>query len=353
MPDLLAARVRLHVVTGKGGTGKTTVAAALGVALARRGRRVLLVEVEERQGIARVFDTAPLGYEARSLVRVPGGELLGLSVEAKAALLEYLEVFYRLGRAGRALDRIGAVDFATTIAPGLRDVLLTGKVYDAVRLKRGRRRGDGPYAYDHVVVDAPPTGRIGRFLNVNADVAELARMGPVHSQAAAMTEVFRASATAVHLVTLLEDMPVQETVDAATELRGLGLPLGGLLVNQVRPTLVDADRLADVAAGHVDVAALRTGLQEAGVPGRRPKVRAEALAQQAVEHAQRVQREASLRGRLHEVGLPVVELPQLHGGRDGLHHGGVHELADALTAWATTPAPPTTSGAPQATAGRA
>jgi hypothetical protein len=330
VPDLLAARVRLHVVTGKGGTGKTTVAAALALALARRGRRVLLVEVEERQGIARLFDTAPLGYEPRPLLRLTTGELLGLSVEAKPALLEYLEVFYRLGRAGRALERIGAVDFATTIAPGLRDVLLTGKVYDAVRLKRGSRRGDGPYAYDHVVLDAPPTGRIGRFLNVNSDVAELARVGPVHSQAAAMMAVFTSSATAVHLVTLLEDMPVQETVDAAAELRALGLPLGRLLLNQVRPTLVAPERLGPLAAGDVDEAALRAELQRVGVAGRRPKVRTEVLARQTVEHAQRVLREAALRERLGEVGLPVVELPQLHGGPDGLRHGGVHDLADVV-----------------------
>ncbi|WP_336921441.1 ArsA-related P-loop ATPase [Aquipuribacter sp. SD81] len=330
MPDLLAARVRLHVVTGKGGTGKTTAAAALGLALARRGRRVLLMEVEGRQGLARLFDTGPLGYDASPLVRLPRGELLGLSVDAKQALLEYLEVFYRLGRAGRALERIGAVDFATTIAPGLRDVLLTGKVYDAVRQRRGSRRGDGPYAYDHVVLDAPPTGRIGRFLNVNALVADLARVGPVHGQAAAMTEVFTSSATAVHVVTLLEDMPVQETVDAVEELARLGLPLGRLLVNQVRPSLLADDRLEPVAAGDVDVAGLRAGLQAAGVGGRAPRVRAEALARQTVEHAQRVTREHGLRHRLDDLGLPVVELPQLGGAHGGVDQAGVHELAGVL-----------------------
>jgi hypothetical protein len=331
VPDLLAARVRLHVVTGKGGTGKTTAAAALGLALARRGRRVLLVEVEGRQGLARLFDTDPLGYEARPLARLQAGELLGLSVDAKDALLEYLEVFYRLGRAGRALERIGAVDFATTIAPGLRDVLLTGKVYDAVRLRRGKRRGDGPYAYDHVVLDAPPTGRIGRFLNVNALVADLARVGPVHGQAAAMTEVFTSSATAVHVVTLLEDMPVQETVDAVGELRGLGLPLGRVLLNQVRPALLTGERLDQAAAGAVDAAALRAELQALGVGGRAPRVRAEALARQTVEHAQRVVRERGLRERLVDLGLPLVELPQLGGTSGGVDASGAHELAGALT----------------------
>ena len=148
-------RVRLHVVTGKGGTGKTTVAAALALALASRGKQVLLCEVEGRQGIAQLFDVPPLPYEERRIASGPagageteGGEVYALAIEPEAALLEYLAMYYRLGRAGKALDRFGVIDFATTIAPGVRDVLLTGKVYEAVR----RRRGKTP-VYDAVVLD--------------------------------------------------------------------------------------------------------------------------------------------------------------------------------------------------------
>ena len=113
------SKVRLHVVTGKGGTGKTTVAAALALGLSRQGKRVLLVEVEGRQGISQTFDVPPLGTEeVRIVTHAGGGELWGLSVDAKAALLEYLQTFYKLGRAGGALERMGVIDFATTIAPG-------------------------------------------------------------------------------------------------------------------------------------------------------------------------------------------------------------------------------------------
>src|SRR5215218_11296251 len=130
--------VRLHVVTGKGGTGKTTVAAALALALAGPGRRTLLVEVEGRQGVAQLFDTPPLPYEERKVAVGPGGgDVHALAVDPEEALLEYLEMFYKLGRAGRGLRRIGAIDFATTIAPGMRDVLLTGKVYEAARRRKG------------------------------------------------------------------------------------------------------------------------------------------------------------------------------------------------------------------------
>ena len=118
-PESPFAGVRLHVVTGKGGTGKTTVAGALALALAAGGRRVLVIEVEGRQGLAQLFDTPPLPYEERRVAAAPdGGEVYALAVDAEGALLEYLDLFYNLGRAGRALDRIGAVDFATTVAPG-------------------------------------------------------------------------------------------------------------------------------------------------------------------------------------------------------------------------------------------
>lgn len=149
------SRVRLHVVSGKGGTGKTTVAAALALALARGGKKVLLLEVEGRQGFAQLFDTAPLPYqETKIAVAEDGGVVYALPVDAEAALLEYLEMFYGIKRGGYALRKLGAIDFATTIAPGLRDVLLTGKASEAV--KRGEKVGRP--AYDAVVLDAPPTG---------------------------------------------------------------------------------------------------------------------------------------------------------------------------------------------------
>ncbi|MCZ7426808.1 ATPase [Micromonospora sp. WMMA1949] len=304
---------RLHVVTGKGGTGKTSVAAALALGLAAGGRRTLLVEVEGRQGIAQLFGTDPLPYEERHLADAPGGgEVRALAVDAEEALLEYLDMFYKLGAAGRALRKLGAIDFATTIAPGLRDVLLTGKVKEATTRTSGSRR-----TYDAVVLDAPPTGRIGRFLNVTAETARLAKVGPIKTQSEGVSALLRSPMTAVHVVTLLEEMPVQETLDAVAELTQLGFPVGRVIVNGVRPP---------VPAGRaVTAAELKRGLAAAGLPTDGPTVAG--LVEEARDQQVRRELEDSLRGDLVDLGLPLVELPLLP---EGVDRAGLETLADAL-----------------------
>src|SRR5258708_28064135 len=119
------SKVRLHFVTGKGGTGKSTVAAALALTLASGGRKVLLVEVEGRQGIAQLFDVPPLPYEELKIATAEGGgHVNALAVDIEAAFMEYLDMFYNLGLAGRAMRRIRPLEFATPIPPRLRHLLL-------------------------------------------------------------------------------------------------------------------------------------------------------------------------------------------------------------------------------------
>ncbi|MEV0961962.1 ArsA-related P-loop ATPase [Streptomyces sp. NPDC049910] len=312
---------RLQVVSGKGGTGKTTVAAALSLALATEGKRTLLVEVEGRQGIAQLFETEALPYEERKIAVAPGGgEVYALAIDAERALLDYLQMFYKLGSAGRALKKLGAIDFATTIAPGVRDVLLTGKACEAVR----RRDKQGRYVYDHVVMDAPPTGRITRFLNVNDEVAGLAKIGPIHHQAQAVMRVLKSAETAVHLVTLLEEMPVQETADGIAELRAADLPTGTVIVNMVRPHVLDEEavRSAGTATRRKDIAGSLSG---AGVSGAAGLVGP--LLEQAAEHAQRVELEREQRAALEALGLPAYELPLLS---EGVDLAGLYQLATEL-----------------------
>ena len=320
--------VRLHVVTGKGGTGKTTVAAALALALASAGGRVLLMEVEGRQGIAQLFDCPPLPYGERKVAVAPGtpgqpgGDVYALAADPESALIEYLETFYNLRHAGRTLTRLGIVDFVTTIAPGLRDVLLTGKAAEAVR----RKGAGGRPVYDAVVMDAPPTGRIARFLNVSSEVSDLARVGPIRGHADTVQRVIRSPQTVVHFVTVLEEMPVQETLDGIAELHSLGgLRAGAIIVNMTRTLALQPDQVQAAAAGELDQALLALGLKSAGLndsPDLAAALAAEVRDQARTAAAQNLQQD-----RLDEAGLPCYQLPWITGRID---LGGLYRLAAAL-----------------------
>ena len=318
--------VRLHVVTGKGGTGKTTVAAALALALSYDGRQVLLIEAEGRQGIARLFDCPPLPYAERKVGigmgedGRPGGDLYALAVDPEGALLDYLEMFYGLRHTGQALTRLGLVDFATTIAPGLSDVLRTGKATEATR-----RQAGGHDVYDAVVMDAPPTGRIARFLNVSVEVSGLAKVGPVRAHADSVARVIRSPQTAVHFVTTLEEMPIQETLDGLAEMRGLGIQVGGIFINKVHPDGLEEAHLKAAAEGRTDEAEIALGLKAAGLAD--AQTLAAGLAIELAEHARNVALQERERRELAAAGQPRYELPAI---TDGIDLGGLYKLAEVL-----------------------
>src|ERR1700735_2244528 len=283
--------VRLHVVTGKGGTGKTTVAAALALALAHAGRKVLLIEAEGRQGIARLFDRPPLPYAERKIAIGPGeaddgrdagGDVYALAIDPEGALLDYLQMFYNLRGVGNALNKLGMVDFATTIAPGLADVLVTGKATEATRRKRPGSASD--FLYDAVVLDAPPPGRIGRFLNVSAEVSGLAKMGPIRTHADTVANVIKSPQTAVHFVCTLEEMPVQETLDGIAEIRAIaGMQVGSIMIIIARPAVLSRSELK----APPDLTAMAAALGAAGLYD--TDSLAAVLAEELGEHARHIE----------------------------------------------------------------
>lgn len=346
-----ACQARLHWVSGKGGTGKSTVAAALALALAASRRRVLLVEVEARQSIAHLFDLPPLpATETRIASAENGGEVFGLALDIEHAFSEYLDMFYKLGFAGRAMRRMGAVEFVTTIAPGLRDVILTGKVKECVIRtdERGRR------VYDAVVVDAPPTGRITTFLDVTKAVADLARGGPIAAQADNVARLLHSDQSVIHLVTQLEALPVQETADAVAELRAAEFPLGSIVVNRTTseeitriPALEDcaaqsandsaAERKKDFAAetandsaavtlgGCAAVTTLRNDLLTAGI--RLSDTDFQGLLTEITEYVATMSAHRENTNHLRSIAAPRLSLPTL---TEGIDLGGLYELAGHL-----------------------
>lgn len=303
---------RLLIVSGKGGVGKSSVAAAIAIGLADQGKRVLLAETENRQAIAALFGRGPLGYQEKLLLRrESGGEVHGIAIDPAEALLDYLDMFYGLRSAGSILERIGAVSFISNVAPGLRDILLTGKACEAVR----RKSGD-TWAYDVVVLDAPPTGRITRFLNVTAEVVGIVKVGPIKQQANWVSEVLHSDQTGILLVTTPEEMPIRETIEASNQLREMKFRLAGVIVNMVAPDqLTKEETMSLESPSAVDLLEVPTELVE--------PLMAFAKAEQLLLETQSEQL-----GPLQTLDTEMIELPKLGNSLDLLR---VTDLAKRLT----------------------
>lgn len=215
----------LLVVTGKGGVGKTTIAAALAVLAARGGKRVLLCEIDAKGDIAGAFETGPLGFAPTEVF--PG--VAAMVMDTEASLKEYLALQLHLPLVARVGPLARTLDFVAGAAPGVKEILTIGKVCWEVRERH----------YDLVVVDGSASGHVVAQLAAPDTIARLVRVGLIRGQAAWMREILADPArTGAIIVTSSEEMPVVETIELAARLREeTAVDLAAVVVNRVLPEL--------------------------------------------------------------------------------------------------------------------
>jgi anion-transporting ArsA/GET3 family ATPase len=221
---------RLLFFTGKGGVGKSTIAAATALLAARIGKRVLLVEVDAKGDAPAQFEHAPVGFKPQEVY--PG--VLAMAMDTEASLLEYLKLNLRVPVIGRVGPLARALEFVATAAPGVKEILTTGKIaWDA------RESIEGRADFDLVIVDAAASGHIVAQLGAADAIRELVDVGPLRNQTQWVSDLLAdARYTAVNIVTTPEEMPVAETIELVQKLRTeVNVPLGTVIVNRVLPEL--------------------------------------------------------------------------------------------------------------------
>ena len=292
---------RLVIVTGKGGTGKTAVAASLALAAARRGARVLLAEVgreEQAPGLI-APGTGEVGYEGQELI--PG--LHAMRIEPYAALTDYLGLQLGGERIARAVVANRGFRQLMAAAPGWRELITLGTLW-----YREQQTELGRPTVDLIVVDAPATGHGLTFLDVPRLVASAVRSGPLRRNA---QEVERLLAdperTRLLPVTLAEELPVRETCELLERLRGdLGVPVDRVVVNALEPRPLPPE--------FDDLPRRLASLTSAPAGAIEPATLAACLDHCDARYALQQQNVRQLAG---ETGLPLVPLPRLPGGVAG------------------------------------
>jgi len=219
---------RLVVVTGKGGVGKTTVAAAMGLAAARAGKRTVICEVAEQERITQAFGLPAAGFRETEVAP----RLHAFSINPEDAKQEWVRRQLHSGALSALLSGSRIFQYLTAAAPGLAEVVTIGKVWELAQLER-RTAGSAPY--DLTIVDAPATGNGLALLRAPRTYADIAKVGPIRRHASAIDSfISDPSCTAIVAVAILEEMPVNETIDLEGRLRDeLGMGLSGILVNGV------------------------------------------------------------------------------------------------------------------------
>ena len=314
---------RILLVSGKGGVGKTTVSAGLALVAARNGRKVCVAEVDRKGTLARLLGGSSVSYDPAELS--PG--VWGMNIVPEEALAEYLEVQYHMRRVSRVFSSTHFLDYVTTAAPGLKDILVLGKVW---YLEQGRSKGVR-HDFDTIVVDAPAAGHMLTFMSAPMGLSDAVRSGPVRRQSDWLIDMLRDPLrTRVHLVTLPEEMPVLETIETSEALRSrIAISTGAVFANAVYPHLFSRNEVTSLKrlAEDGEISELCSCADEVGLRLDREDIDS-LVGYAGFLTARRTLQAAQLKTLRKEMDEPIVELPFLFSA--GLELPDIETLADEM-----------------------